>query len=496
MNTPLLSLALFGAGCLFLSGCGRSGGNASNQVPQEDAGTSAPGAEDAKPVLRTAQETPRQEDSMTLSPTAGVGPGMAHLVLSAGPASGREGRSKPRPLTPVPAPDEEKDTRGEAKGHEAPTPKVSEAPPKKRSAPKAAKPPLAEPAPPAVPETPPAPKKPEISTGELLKSVAIMMTGSREGGTGFVAKAGTSTYFFTNAHVINGGRGMKISFSDGTKLILPNEMEISDEVTADDLVRFRLPDDHPATLRLPDPGDEAAQVGLPVLVMGNSAATGVVPVLKGSIQAVGSYWLEDNSEAIKGNSGGPVILEGTRMVVGMTTQYAAPPPEEEDRGVKGTQFDKVRRLSIRPDRVQNLRRTTVTAFLAEEDALEQIAADSQIIATLLGMKFTRTGVSGPAPESLGLNGRSRLGREFGGHISSINSQARRAPRLSEAAIKILYQRFFKVVRESAGSGVENVEPEAFSLFNRKRFTELAARRKEIRGNLQGYLADVIAQPLP
>lgn len=331
-----------------------------------------------------------------------------------------------------------------------------------------------------------------VQVDELLKSVVVVSTANG-GASGFIALQGGKPYFFTNAHVaITIDEDTSLLLGGGGSLRLPATMEISDVESAADIVRFPLPANVPASLVVPAADQNIAGTGQQIVVLGNSAAGGVVPVLEGSVLAVGPLWVEYDAESVKGNSGGPIILQGTNTVVGMVTRYMLP-DLKNDVGQAYTRFDQLRRVGIRPDKVPKWRTISLSTFQGETRALEEIQKGTAVLAAMKNMQFSRLGIAGINTAALA---QTRIGAGFAAMIDSINSKANRSAHLSEASIKELLKRFVWQVRADYGAGVKDVPPTAYSAYHRESFRSVAQQRRDVCTLLISELENQLAQPMP
>ncbi len=325
-----------------------------------------------------------------------------------------------------------------------------------------------------------------------LKSVATVNSGNGNG-SGFIARQGKATYFYTNFHVIDGATSLTAVLTGGEMLKLPDEVEIADEVDAFDLVRFRVsPKSATPVLEIADSSD-FVKMGDGITALGNSGGAGVVPVLNGRIKAIGPYAIEVDAEVIQGNSGGPVVRTGSNTVLGVVTRAL-------NQGVsggfvtKGTQFDAVRRICLRPEQIKRWRPALLSRLVEEPKIISQIATDNEVLAKLKGVRFTPKGIAGIDSDSLLSGGRSNIGASIAQSIRSTNAYLDRGKtRVAVATAKDYCQRFIKTVGRLYGANVEGVQPESYSRFNREEFKLVAEARRAICNDINQHFASEITK---
>ena len=330
----------------------------------------------------------------------------------------------------------------------------------------------------------------QSSDESSLKAVATVST-SMANGSGFIAKHGKSIYFYTNFHVIDGASKLNAVLTGGQVLPLPDEIEIADEAEAYDLVRFRIasPKDVPALEVLGE--EEEIKAGEKILALGNSGGAGVVPFLQGYIKAFGPYAIEVDAEVIRGNSGGPVIRDGTMTVLGVVTMAVQ---GQGDFVSQGTRFDSVRRICLRPDKIKKWRSTTLSRLVQEPNIIAQIALDNAVLNVLVRARFARKGIEGVGTDSLLSGGRSAMGAAIAAQIRSTNALLDHGKTaVAVATAKDYCERFVRSVGSIYGANVAGVGPEAYSRFNRVKFQTVADERKAICNNINQHFASELTK---
>ncbi|HEY6779337.1 MAG TPA: trypsin-like peptidase domain-containing protein, partial [Thermoleophilaceae bacterium] len=145
-------------------------------------------------------------------------------------------------------------------------------------------------------------------------------------GSGFlVDKQGT---ILTNAHVVAGATDVSVKFEEDGDSI-PAEVKGTD--TSSDLAVIKIDPDKAKGKPLPLGKSSTAQVGDPVIAIGNpygftrTVTTGIVSALQRQIQAPNGFAIDDviqtDASINPGNSGGP-LLDSLGRVIGINSQIA------------------------------------------------------------------------------------------------------------------------------------------------------------------------------
>lgn len=230
---------------------------------------------------------------------------------------------------------------------------------------------------------------PASSTSSFDPASLVLIKTDTGSGSGFIAKVKDKTYVYTNAHVICGGPGgftgkiVSIKTASGRTIPTPYELELSEvaDLNADkgleDVARF------PVTLTEGENAYEIAELDShsamngKVTAYGNSLGGDVVTSLSGEILGLGTDRIEINCEIVPGNSGGPVVLEQTKKVIGISTYLIN---GERDIWSKGTKFEKVRRFALRPEKVTKWRKMLYTSLMSSTAELNAFDRDTLSLA--------------------------------------------------------------------------------------------------------------------
>jgi hypothetical protein len=222
--------------------------------------------------------------------------------------------------------------------------------------------------------------------------LVFIKTASNEGtgsGSGFIAKSNGKTYVYTNAHVLCGEIGSfttkitSIKTASGRVIPTPYELELSEvtdttsESGLEDLARF------PITMK---EGESAYEISAldsntamngRVIAYGNSLGGEVITSLNGTILGLGTDRMEISCAIVPGNSGGPVLLEQTKKVIGISTYLTN---GRGDIWARGTKFDQVRRFALRPEKVTKWRRMLYTSLMSSTVELNAFHRDTLSLA--------------------------------------------------------------------------------------------------------------------
>lgn len=182
--------------------------------------------------------------------------------------------------------------------------------------------------------------KTEVGFRDVQDKLAIIEC--KEGrGSGFLLEMDGRTYLVSNDHVLRSAEAPRVRLLDGTELSLG-----AFSVAADgrDLARFEVQGLSREPLRL---NAEMPCVGDAVAVYGNSLGSGVATESKGFVQGVGPQALETNAEIVHGNSGGPVVDAGGK-VLGVAALMVRGDSGTRDWTLRNTRYDgNTRRFAVR-----------------------------------------------------------------------------------------------------------------------------------------------------
>lgn len=297
-------------------------------------------------------------------------------------------------------------------------------------------------------------------------------------GSGFIASVGGTTYVYTNAHVICGSPSgftskiVSIKTASGKEISTPYELELSDTYDPnsshglEDVARF------PIVRKAGEPAyaigtlDAPTSMSQKVIAYGNSLGSDVITSLKGEILGLGTDRIEISCEIMPGNSGGPVVLADSNVVIGVSTYADA--RGKRDIWAKNTRFDKVRRFAVRPDKVTKWRKMQYTALMSSLAGLNGFQRDTLSLAAAcyLNPKANRGGFDAPSTqkgdyvirEVLVEGSKHPLGATINAGIAGVNQRLGSAKAtFSMAAAVPVFSGFFSSVAQASASQIASFQ---------------------------------------
>ncbi|MGC3989704.1 MAG: serine protease [Chthoniobacteraceae bacterium] len=143
----------------------------------------------------------------------------------------------------------------------------------------------------------------------------VLMEGKEGMGSGFVCQMDHAQYLITNAHVMAGNPGVRITSLDGTAL-QPGAAGVA---IGRDIFRMALPGSQSGSFELLEDVDSHVKIGDDIAVLGNSEGAGVVRALRGRVVGIGPQLVEVDAPFVPGNSGSPIVHLATGKVIGIAT---------------------------------------------------------------------------------------------------------------------------------------------------------------------------------
>jgi len=349
------------------------------------------------------------------------------------------------------------------------------------------------------PQTPTGPNS-LASTSSFDPSCLVIIRTNGASGSGFIAKADGKTYVYTNAHVICGSVGgftskiVSIKTASGRIIPTPYDLELSDmsdpnsEHGLDDVARF------PIVMK---DGETAYEIGnleprtsmnQKVVAYGNSLGGDVITSLEGQILGLGTDRIEISCEIVPGNSGGPVVLDQTKQVIGISTYGDA--SGKRDIWSKGTTFDKVRRFAMRPEKVTKWRKMLYTSLMSSLADLNAFDRDTLSLAAacFLNPKPNNGGFDMPTQQKgdfvvkqVIIDGTQHpLGSAISSGIAKVN-QRMGAPtaHMSVAGVVPIFSAFFNSVAQASSSQIESLKSADRAPYIKKQIPQLIQSRSEV-----------------
>jgi len=341
------------------------------------------------------------------------------------------------------------------------------------------------------------------STSSFDPSCLVIIKTDNATGSGFIAKSGGKTYVYTNAHVICGGVGgftgkiVSVKTASGRIIPVPYELELSDvkDLTSDngleDVARFPVVlKDGERAYEITELDSNTAMNGA-VTAYGNSLGGDVVTSLSGNILGLGTDRIEISCEIVPGNSGGPVVLEQTKKVIGISTYLTS---GQRDIWAKGTKFEKVRRFAMRPEKVTKWRRMLYTSLMSSTAELNAFDRDTLSLAAACFLN--------PKPNNAGFDvtvqskgdyivrnvlvdgSKHSLGQSISAAMSKVNQRLSggmggNGARMAVQGVVTHFAEFFNTVAQASSSQIQSMQSADRAPYLKKLMPDLIRERMEV-----------------
>lgn len=345
---------------------------------------------------------------------------------------------------------------------------------------------------------------PQTATSSSFDPGLLVIIKTDSGsGSGFIAKANDKIYVYTNAHVLCGTPGgftskiVSVKTASGRLIPTPTDVELSEikdatsESGLEDVARF------PIALQ---EGESAYEIGeldsntamtSKVTAYGNSLGGDVVTSLPGQILGLGTDRVEVSCEIVPGNSGGPVVLDQTKKVIGISSYLTN---GQRDIWAKDTQFSQVRRFALRPEKVTKWRRMKYTSLMSSTSELNGFDRDTLSLAAACflnpkannagfdlsvqnkGDYAVRTVLSEGSRYSLGQtinNAMARANQKLGGGMGGPTA------RLAVQAVVGTFAEFFATVTAASSSQILSMQNADRAPYLKKLIPELIQERQKV-----------------
>ncbi len=231
--------------------------------------------------------------------------------------------------------------------------------------------PTAPSAPAAIPTAPPPTPRPQIQspiTAEIVRrnhSNLVFVTMPAGAGSGFIAKYGTGTFLFTNAHVAAEAGGAVFRNLDGTQ-IQGGTPAVA--VGHDAFLMTLKPEGTPLEIMMGV--EQGVSIGDEVVVLGNAEGAGVINTIQGTIVGLGPDLVEIDAPFLPGNSGSPIIHLKSGKVIGVAT-YLTIRSYDKVTG-QALREPLVRRFGYRLDSVKTWQPVNWQSFLNQAKEMESV----------------------------------------------------------------------------------------------------------------------------
>ena len=206
------------------------------------------------------------------------------------------------------------------------------------------------------------------------REALVMVEGVKGVGSGFLCKLGETVYVITNAHVLSGNSGIRLTNLDGGVIT----SSTSAVAVGHDVVRLEAPQAAKAFV-LMNAVDRTVKIGDPIVVLGNAEGARVVKPLEGKVVGVGPNLIEVDAPFVPGNSGSPIIHLPTGKVLGIAT-YLVERRVSDQPGLmrfRGGFHVETRRFGFRIDSIQQWEPLIWPRFYAQAVQVGKIEALSQ-----------------------------------------------------------------------------------------------------------------------
>ncbi len=326
-------------------------------------------------------------------------------------------------------------------------------------------------------------KKDDNSVVQSKLGGVFIVEGETNSGTAFIAMQDGAMYLYTAAHVLSSGKKLVIRNSAGAVLSNLGACQVATDC---DLARIEVDVKPELAATVVKPGTVA--VGLEITAVGNSAGSGVLPLLNGKVMALGPNELEVSAAVIKGNSGGPVFSTGTGEVIGVVTRAEA---GQNDIWAKGSDFSKIRRFASRLDRPIPWRTTALERLQTENSRIATFDSRTRLVYAMAALEPGQNGLrldmqlgggSGPTILSIFMQHKNIAPVQ---RLIQMNSQLEdRQLRSSERDLKKRFSGFYRDLLTLFANDTSEFTPENFSFPNRKSAGRSLEWRKEATKSLQ------------
>lgn len=202
------------------------------------------------------------------------------------------------------------------------------------------------------------------------KSGIVLIRGKAGSGSGFIIELKGHKYLVSNAHVLAGIRAPTFTLLDRS----PIKLRSASVAMGHDVLIFEVVEGGKALPTVVSV-DSEANVNDGVIVLGNPGSGEVVTSLSGKLVGIGPTRVEIDALIEHGNSGSPIILEGTGKVIGIASDARI------DELLSGEK--KTRRFGYRLDSIQQWQVVNWVQFYKEADAFDKIEQTTTELAQAL-----------------------------------------------------------------------------------------------------------------
>jgi len=193
----------------------------------------------------------------------------------------------------------------------------------------------------------------------------LIVEGKNGVGSGFLCNLGGHTVAITNAHVICGNPGFKLTGLNSAVLGVTSGAA----AVGHDIVKLEVGATG-KSLDVMENLDAQVKMGDPVMVLGNISGGMVVKPVEGKVVGVGPSLVEVDAPFLPGNSGSPIIHKATGKVLGVATYLLE---RKVGHGQNAVTVE-TRRFGYRLDSVKAWEPIDWTRFYAQAAQVQRIEA--------------------------------------------------------------------------------------------------------------------------
>jgi hypothetical protein len=233
-------------------------------------------------------------------------------------------------------------------------------------------------------------------------TTVVIITGDEGQGSGFLTHMPDGPAVITNLHVVAGNPHLHVRTSDGRENPILSLAGASDR----DLAKLSINDDHYHYLELAKNFTDTVQAGDDILTPGNSEGGGVTLDTPGKVVGIGPDRIEISNPIFHGNSGGPVIDEGSGQVLGVVTYALKRAPtdftdEASRENPNSAITSDVRYFALRVDTVTQWDPYDADQFARQAAFLKNFEVNTRCIDSILnGLRYEKAGLTSKgAPDS-------------------------------------------------------------------------------------------------
>ena len=184
----------------------------------------------------------------------------------------------------------------------------------------------------------------------ILSQSILIIKGALGAGSGFLVNLNGIPVVITNAHVYTLNKEIKIFNRKGENYKVKNVLVSKDK----DLVILDVVLPKTAVPLEINNNIDKLPLNTPISAYGNSLGETIVTIASGKMIGVGPSRIEIDADIVPGNSGGPVLNQKTKLVIGVSTYLKYVMPMKSTQGTRfGSNLMKtaIRRFALRIDNI-------------------------------------------------------------------------------------------------------------------------------------------------